>query len=291
MKRLYLLTLCLLLCLTCLSQPKRKKPSSFNSQGAQKDKFLEKQWWLGFKGGVNFSGVVVDKSYAVISPTNYSTSQTKKTYDNYSTVGSQATVEVTFYFKGFSFSLQPTYRHSSFVYTTEAAWFEDDVPMLELNYDQEQQIDYAEIPFLVKYDITNTKLRPYVQVGAYYAILLNANKAVGISGIDYASGGENEFTEPDIIVGAEDLFAKYNWGLMAGAGVNYHVGNIRLNLDLVYRKGMSLINSTENRYGNDRLSGAGDVMDDLKMNNFSISFGCLFPLRFLTSGFTSLDRP
>jgi hypothetical protein len=291
MKRLSLLTLCMLLCLMCYSQAKRKKMPSYNTQSKQKDTFLEKQWWLGFKGGVNFSGVVVDKTYAVISPVNYPVSETKKTYDNYSTVGSQATVEVTFTFKGFSFSLQPTYRHSSFVYQTESAWSEGGVPMLELSYDQEQQIDYAEIPFLFKYDITGAKLRPYVQVGAYYAILLNADKAIEVSGTDYASGGENPFTEPDIIVGAEDLFAKYNWGLMAGAGVNYHVGNIRLNLDLVYRKGMSLVNSTENRYNNDRLVGAGDVMDDIKMNNFSISLGCLFPLRFLTSGFQSLDRP
>ena len=163
--------------------------------------------------------------------------------------------------------------------------------MLILNYEQEQQIDYAEIPFLLKYDVIGTKVRPYVQVGAYYNILLNANKAVAVSGIDYASGGENRFTEPEIIVGAEDLFARYSWGLMAGAGVNYNVGNIRLNLDLVYRKGMSLANSTENRYSDERLSGAGDVMDDFKLNNFSISLGCLFPLRFLTSGFQSLDRP
>lgn len=291
MKRLYLLTLCMFLFLSCFSQAKRKKTPSYNAQSKQKDTFLEKQWWLGFKGGINFSGVVVDKTYAVVSPTNYPASQTKKTYDNYSTVGSQATVEVTFYFKGFSFSLQPTYRHSSFVYQTQSSWGENGNPMLELTYDQEQQIDYAEIPFLVKYDITNAKLRPYVQVGAYYAILLNADKSIKVSGIDYASGGENPFKEPDIIVGAEDLFAKYNWGLMAGAGVNYHVGNIRLNLDFMYRKGMSLMNSTENRYNNDRLAGAGDVMDDIKMNNISISVGCLFPLRFLTSGFQSLDRP
>src|SRR5687768_13170338 len=165
MKRLYLLAFCMLICLCCFSQGKRKKAPAYSTQGKQKDTFLEKQWWLGFKGGINFSGVVVDKSYSVISPTNYSSSQTKKTYDNYSTVGSQATVEVTFYFKGFSFSLQPTYRHSSFVYTTESEWFEYEEPMLELTYDQEQQIDYAEIPLLVKYDITNTKLRPYVQVG------------------------------------------------------------------------------------------------------------------------------
>src|SRR5690242_14569353 len=101
MKRLSLLVLCLLLFLAGYSQ-KRKKMPSYNTQSKQKDTFLEKQWWLGFKGGVNFSGVVVDKTYAVFSPTNYSPSETKKTYDNYSTVGSQATVEVTFALKGFS---------------------------------------------------------------------------------------------------------------------------------------------------------------------------------------------
>jgi hypothetical protein len=291
MKRFYLLALCLLISLTSYSQVKRKKSPAFNTQGKQKNTFLEKQWWLGFKGGINFTGAVVEKSYAVISPTNFSVSQTKKTYDNYAAVGSQATVEVTFYFKGFNFSLQPTYRHSVFSYTTHAAWHEDNVPMLELNYHQDQQLDYAEFPFLIKYDIMQSKLRPYVQVGAYYTILLNANKSVELSGVDYASGAENEFTEPDIIVGADDIFAKYSWGLMAGAGVNYHVGNIRLNLDLAYRKGMSLANATEKRYSNDRLTGAGDVMDDIKLNNFSISIGCLFPLRFLTSGFQSLDRP
>lgn len=289
MRTFFLLTIFLLMCLTCYSQAFRKNSSSFNTQNKQ-NKFLEKQWWLGFKGGVNFSEPVMEKSYSVKSPTNYPPTETTKEYENYSSTGSQVTVEVTFYYKGYSFSLQPTYRHSSFVYTTQSAWYQDDVPVLELDYNQNQQIDYMDIPFLARYDLTKTRLSPYVQVGAYYAILINANKSIGISGIDYASGGENRFTDPDIIVGAEDLFAKYNWGLMAGAGVNYQIGNIRLNLDLMYRKGMSLINSTENRYSNKRLTGAGDVMDDIKMNNISVSIGALFPLRFLSSGFKSSDR-
>ena len=71
--------------------------------------------------------------------------------------------------------------------------------------------------------------------------------------------------------------------------MNYNLGNIRINLDIMYRYGMSNITSTENRYSNDRLAGVGDAMDDLTMDNISISLGALFPLRFLSSGFKSSD--
>src|SRR5690606_1054855 len=121
-------------------------------------------------------------------------------------------------------------------------------------------------------------------------MLINANKSVSITGIDHAAGGANEFKEESIIIGAKDLFAKNHWGIMGGAGLNYNLGNnVRLNLDVLYRHGMSNIVSTDNRYGSDRLSGVGDVMDDLTLDNLSFSVGCLFPLRFLSSGFKTLD--
>lgn len=292
MRKLYLLVLCLIVCsLTVSAQNNRKrKKTSFNARNSANSDFLDKQWWLGFKAGVNFSQAAVDKSYAVYSPTGAEASDAEKKYDDWSGVGAHATVEVTFTFRQFSISLQPTYRNSKFSYSNRYEWDDEGDPQLILNYNQEQKVDWAEFPLLVKYDITQSKLRPYVQAGAYYALLINANKSVQISGTDYASGSENEFTEPDIIVGASDLFAGKHWGLVFGAGANYHVGNIRLNLDIMYRKGMSLINSTENRYGDPRLSGTGDVMDDITLNNLSVSLGCLFPLRFLSSGFQSTDR-
>lgn len=108
--------------------------------------------------------------------------------------------------------------------------------------------------------------------------------------MDYASGGTNQFAYEPIIVGAKDLFAKNNWGMIGGAGVNYNLGNVRLNFDVMYRYGMTNITSTKNRNSNDRLAGVGDAMDDMTLNNISVSIGCLFPMRFLSSGFTSLDR-
>jgi outer membrane protein W len=296
MKRLSLILLC---CLTIIvaegQEKKRKKPASpaYKEKKSKEDaKFLNKQWWLGLKGGANLAKVSVEKSYSAIAPTNYDYSNIAKQYTNFDLVGSQVTLEATFYYKGFSFSFQPTYQHTRFTYTNSYSWTStlETTNNVELNFVQEQKVDHAVVPLVVKYDIAGNKLRPYLQIGVYTSILLNANKSVSIKGVDNAAGGINEFTEESIIIGAKDLFAKNHWGLMGGAGLNYNLGNnVRLNVDVLYRHGMSNIVSTENRYGSDRLSGVGDVMDDLTLDNLAISVGCLFPLRFLSSGFKTLD--
>lgn len=280
----------LLIASLCTAQGKRKKPSNFNKRNNESERFLDKQWWVGLKAGTNLSDAVLQKTYSVVLPTNYE--QEPKQYESFNKLGSQATLEITFYIKRISVSIQPTYRNARFVYTNHYEWSDSDNTnnFLELNYVQEQRVDHAVIPLVAKYDLTATRLRPYVQAGVYMAFLVNANKSVEVSGIDYASGGINEFTNEPIIVGAKDLFAKNHWGLIGGAGVNYNMGNVRLNFDIMYNLGMSLINSTENRFSNDRLSGVGDAMDDIQLNNLSFSVGCLFPLRFLGSGFKSLDH-
>ncbi len=298
MKRLSLLLLCCLIALTVAvaQEKKRKKPSSpaFKEKKAKEDaKFLNKQWWLGLKAGANLSKVTVDKSYSAIAATNYEPNTIGKKYKNFDLMGSQATLEVTFYFKGFSFSFQPTYQHSRFFYSNTYEWTSttESTDHVQLNFEQEQKVDHAIIPLIVKYDIMGDKLRPYVQIGIYSAMLINANKSVTMKGVDNAAGGVNEFSNESIIIGAKDLFAKNHWGLIGGAGVNYNLGNnVRLNLDVMYRYGMSNITSTKNRYDSDRLSGVGDVLDDLTLDNLSISLGCLFPLRFLSSGFKTLDK-
>jgi hypothetical protein len=293
MKKLYLLSCLLLVTGLTFGQAQKKRKGSFSNPAQnQKETFLDKQWWLGFKAGVNLSQVLVEKRYSALSPGNYDPSLTDKAYDDFSSLGSQATLEVTFYYKGFSFSLQPGFRHSVFTYSNKFEWTDPENAnnRLELNYQNEQKVDHAEIPLIFKYDVIGNKLRPYVQVGIFYGFLINANKAVEISGTDYASGGVNEFTNDPVIIGAKDLFARNHWGLLGGIGANYNLGNVRLNLDVQYRKGMSLINSTENRFGSDRLSGIGEAMDDIKLNNLVFSFGCLFPMRYLASGFKTLDQ-
>ncbi|MEI9922084.1 MAG: hypothetical protein WDO14_25300 [Bacteroidota bacterium] len=269
---------------------KRKAPPSMKSKGTPQEKFLNKQFWLGFKAGVNLTEATPVTRYSVITPTNYDVSKTDKSYKSFNKIGSHATLEVTFYYKGFSISAQPTYRTSKFVYSNEYAWTntETSTQKLELKFDQEQQLNYADLPLIVKYEFTQNKLRPYVQIGAYYSVLLNATKSVTVSGTDNASGGTNAFKNEATVVGAKDLFTN-NWGLIGGVGLNYNLGNVRLVFDASYHKGMSNIANVNNRYSNDRLSGIGDAQDDLKTNNIVFSLGVLFPLRFLSNNYKSLD--
>lgn len=295
MKRLYLLLFLLGLC-QCVVYSQARKPAKRSGSGITSapkpgGDFLNKQFWLGFKAGTNLTQANVQESYSVIVPPPTAL-VSGKDYKNFNLFGSQAALEVTFYTKGFSVSIQPAYKHARFEYSNHFEWMDSNDPnnRLVLDYTQEQQTDHFELPLLVKYDIAGNKLRPFVQAGIFYSMLLNANKAVEITGTDYASGGINEFNYEPVLVGAEDLFANNYWGLLAGAGLNYNLGNVRLTFEGSYFMGMSLANSTENRYKNDRLAGVGDALDDFKLNNIAFSFGCLFPMRYLASSFKTLDR-
>jgi len=293
-KRHLILLLCMLMTYAQLSAqttfPKKKRqPSAYNKQNKDNDQFLEKQFWLGLKAGTNLSAVTVESEYAIFSQIDGV--QSKKKYDRFKGLGSQIALELSFYFKSFSISFQPTYQHSLFSYSKDYFWGSTEGGnSLEMTYDHKHRVDHLLFPLVAKYEIAGNKLRPYLQAGFYQGVLLSANKDITITGIDHASGGDNKFEKEPIGIDATDLFAKYHWGLLGGAGVYYNQGNVRLNLDIQYRHGMTSIISNENRYDNDMLVGAGDVMDDLTLQNLSISVGLLFPMRFLGTGFKSLDR-
>lgn len=289
MKNLYLVIFLAVLLQNAYSQRTRKRIPLFNKPN-RRDVFLEKQWWLGFSAGPNLSQIVVDKAFSVISPTNYSQEEIAKNYKPFYRMGSQATFAVSFTFRGISASLEPSYRTNRFVYSNEYEWHDSEVSdnRLRLNYEQDQKVSYLQLPLIVRYEYTVGKLTPYVQLGCYSAFLLDATKSLAISGTDYASGGVNEFENEPIIVGARDLFARNHWGLTGGGGLYYKLGNVRLNMEVLYSRGMSNISSASNRYGSDRLTGVGDSFDDMKLNTLSLSVGCLFPMRFLGSGFKAM---
>jgi hypothetical protein len=280
--------------LRATKESKKEKPIAKKGSGSKKpslNDFLEQQWWLGFKAGTNLSQADPLKRYTILTPTNYPSSSTDKSYDAFNNLGFQASLEFSYYYKGFYFSTQPTYINSTFTYSNELQWFNslNANETLTQTYKQNQKVEYVDFPFIVKYDIIGNKLRPFVQVGIFYSHLLNATKTVDISAIDQASGGTNTINNPPIIVGAKDLFSNY-WGLMGGIGATYQLGNVRLILDASYRQSMSNIANPENRFSNDRLSGIGDAQDDLNLRGMSVSLGVLFPMRFLSSGFKSNDR-
>lgn len=306
MRKFYVLLVLIAIAIGVNAQGKRKssalratketKKAKGISKGANKNKpnpnqFLEQQWWLGFKAGTNLAQADPLKRYTILTPTNYSSSLTDKQYDDFKELGIQTSIEISYYYKGFYFSTQPGYISSTFTYSNELQWVSslNASETLTQTYKQSQKVEYADFPFIIKYDIAGNKLRPFVQVGIFYSLLLNAVKTVNVSGVDQASGGTNELSTEPLIVGAKDLFSNY-WGLMGGVGATYQLGNVKLILDASYRQSMSNIANPQNRFSNDRLSGIGDAQDDLNLKNIVISAGVLFPMRYLSSSFKSNDR-
>jgi hypothetical protein len=290
MKRTLLL-LCFALAMVGVSaqnKSKKKAPPSMKSRGTAQEKFLNKQFWLGFKAGPNLTQAVPQASYSVITPTNYDATSTKKKYRDFNDIGGQATLEFTFYYKGISISAQPTYRTSRFAYQNMYSWKGTDGSGLDMKFQQQLRLDNFDLPLLLKYEFTQNKLRPYLQAGVYYSILLNATKGVTTTTTNQTATATSTFVGEPVVVGANDLFTN-SWGLVGGLGLNYSLGNVRLVFDASYHMGMSNIANVKNRYSNDRLSGIGDAQDDIKINNIVISLGCLFPLRFLSNNYKSLD--
>ncbi len=266
----------------------KNRPNQRRSQQKSKnnDPFLRTQWWLGFKGGINLTQAVPGDRYTTFSPTVEVESATyDKSYEDFNKVGGQAGLDITFFHRGFSVSLQPNFRRQRFVYTTDYSWFDTNNTqnVLNLNYVQDHRLDYIEIPLLFKYDFLQTNIRPFVQLGGYWATLIDANKALTITGEDFASGGLSPFEGEEIIIGAKDLFINTSLGILGGVGANWDVGNIRLSMDVTYRFGLNNIVNAQNRFTENRLAGVGDAMDDVKLRNLSVSISCLFPMRFLVS--------
>ncbi|MBI1767631.1 MAG: outer membrane beta-barrel protein [Bacteroidetes bacterium] len=290
MKKFLLILLIAATASSAFSQGKRK---TLKLNGGQKPKntFLEKQFWLGFKGGTNLSQADPIKRYSVLSATNYPASDLNKTYSSFHDLGSQATVEITFQFRNLSISTQPTFNHSVITYSNQVVWVNTQAPSQSLTqkYSQSQGLDFVNLPLIAKYDLVGNRLRGYVHGGIYYSFLTNALKTVTISGVDLASGGTNTLSSQPLIVGTKDLFTNY-WGLTGGIGGSYQMGNVKLTLDVTYMHGMANITNVKNRFSNDRLAGIGDAQDDIKLNNIVISAGVLFPMRFLSSSFKSLDQ-
>ena len=255
------------------------------------DKYLKTQWWLGLRLGGSLTSAVPDARYSGFSPINYASNKGEKTYDDFSAFNGMAGVEITFYHHGFSFSLQPNYRRNKITYSNDYLWSETSNPdnSLELRYEQDHLLDYIEIPLFVKYDLMQGKVRPFVQVGAYYAVAVGANKSIDISGTDSASGNIGPFETQTTTIGAEDLFIKSSTGVAGGVGVSYDIWNVRLVFDAVYRYGLNNVTDVRNRFSSNKLASIGDALDDMTLRNISFSIGCAFPLRFISKSHQSVN--
>jgi hypothetical protein len=296
--KIYLLSFILLLLIDAEglhAQKKVKKryyPGAELRGGGQKSSsFLSQQWYLGLIVGVNLTDPIPDTRYSTFSPIDKTDDALYKQYESYNKPGIQAGLDITYSYRFLSVSLQPNFRRQSFSYSNRYEWVDDTDSnnTLELNYNQDHNLDYLEIPLILKISFLQGNIKPYVGLGGYYGWLVNANKSITVDGVDKASGSSNPFNRESLSVGATSLFVDNNAGVLGAIGVSYDPGNIRLTLDIQYRYGLSNIANTSNRFTDNRLAGIGDALDDLTLNNIAVNIGILFPLRFLSNEFSSTE--
>jgi len=284
--------------LQLLAQKRSKNASISQRRGGQASSasspFAQTQMWIGLKGGLNMGKANPTDRYSVFTST-VSTDENKvfeKQYDNFGKKGFQFGLILNFnFYKYFTISFQPEINSQNFGYQNHYTWAGQNNNSLDLIQKHRFQLSYIDLPLLVRFDIVRTRFRPYLQGGAFYSRLLKADKFVEVTSTDNASGAKNPISNTNPIVGAKDLFLKAQWGLIAGAGVNYDLGNVRLGLDAFYKIGMNNITNSSNRFSDDRTTSIGDVLDGMKLQNIEVSFSVIFPMKYLETGMFKGVRP
>ena len=258
----------------------RKKPKNPNSS------FLDTQFWLGIKFGMNYANAVPQERASGFSPIDYDADRLLKEYEVFALPGGQAGLEMTFFHKGFSVGLHPMYQRSRYSFTNSLEWNgEQENERFSIAYVSEQRIDVINVPLFIKYDILQVgQLRPFAMGGFYYSFLTGAERQVTISQTDYSFGAPRQIDGGSMSLGVKNAFQNY-YGWLAGGGISYDYWNIRSVIEISYNQSLNSI--TRKGVSQNELASLGDLNDDLKYSHWVASLSFVFPLRYIDKQFQS----
>lgn len=261
----------------------QRKPKSLSSTF---ENFLDTQWWLGLRFGLNYTQPDPVSRYSSLNAIDYEKSALEKSYDVLAQAGAQAGLDVTFYHQGISLELQPTFKVMRYSYFSKLEWTgNSNADRFETRYDIIQSLRVLEVPLVVKYDIIqHGTIRPFVMAGLQHSFLIGAEKDTEITHTDYVSGSPEEFSGGKISLGVKDQFKNF-YGAVGGIGVNLDAGNIRTIFEATYLYGLNSATKTGSLYRENELVSLGEVNDEIKLNNLNFSLSFVFPLRYIDKTF------
>lgn len=235
---------------------------------------------IGFKGGANFSKVNPFKRFSVLRPAaGFGTDSYDKDYAGvFQSPGLQLGLIVEYALtKNLSVTFQPDLRGISFQYENNFTWKnENNVGETAARFTHTQKLNYVELPVLLKYRLVKWKLQPYIQLGGFYRIQESADRILRARLIPEIEGFNEE--------AAMDMRNQFTWGnggIIAGLGVGYDTGGIRLEAELNYKFVFNNIVNGDRRYENKELVyNYYDVLDDIKVRNWDLSLKVLLPITF-----------
>ncbi|WP_420317694.1 outer membrane beta-barrel protein [Ekhidna sp.] len=246
--------------------------------------FLDTQFWLGLKMGINYTQAFPETRNTGFSPINYSADTLQKSYNDFALPGAHMGLEMNFYHRGFSVSFQPAYKRSNYKYNSLLAWSGDNSGnRFETRYDIVQRLDLIELPLMIKYDVIRSgKIRPFVMLGGFNTRILAAQKEVEITQIDYSSGNPLMSDGGSTSLGVKDAFKAFS-GVAGGVGLNLDYWNIRTVFEINYKR--SLTSATQPNVQQNELASLGETNDEVFLRDFNVSLSFVFPFRFIDSQF------
>ncbi len=248
------------------------------------DQFLETQFWLGLKGGINATQVSAAELNAGFSPIDYESEMLERSYNDFSAIGMHMGLEMNFRYKLFSVSFQPTFKRSAYDYESQFLWVDaEGADAFEATNEIRQKLDIVELPLMFKTEIFQSgNIKPFLMAGGFYSIIATAQKDVEISQIDYSSGTAVPSTTGNYAIGTKDGFKNF-LGVAGGGGVYLDYSNIRTVLELGYKFGLTPM--THENYIQNELASLGEVNDKLNFRDISFSISFIFPFRYIDRQF------
>lgn len=257
----------------------------------QNDPFLNSQWWLGFRVGSNITKGVPSQSYTSFSPVNYNPDRIGKQYDGFGRPGIQAALEFAYYTRKVNISLQPGFATMYYGYKTDYQWEDpaNSTTTLSQTFTIEDNLQVFDLPLMIKYEFLSGNVHPFIQLGGYYNLTINASKKIDVQGVDQASGSDVPFSGEPVAIGTKDHYNKSTAGVMGGLGVVYDAGNVRFLFDASYKYGLTNITNSNARYSNTQLASIGDVPDDLTLEGIWLNLSIQFPLKFISKNYEAVN--
>lgn len=257
---------------------------SFISKEVHSQTMEDAKWWMGAKVGVNFTRAGVSNENNIIENLGNSSNNNLKEYNSFfknagPSLGIVFTYSVT---PRLAISAQPGYVSYNVGYTTRYNWKDTLGNNYTISNTFKNKLHYVELPLLLKYEYSFGKLQPYIQIGAYYGLLLNGK-------INAKSEEQFKNNSLDVTLATRyqdfntnQLFIKSLFGIIGGGGVSFDINFFRIGLDCNYRYGLNNVTNRKNRLEEQSMiNGFYDVIDDMKLQNIEFTLHCTTPLDYL----------
>jgi hypothetical protein len=253
----------------------QKNEQTFSIHARSIKKFSLENLSVGVYGGINFTQLFPFQRSSIFNGNDFPDKEYLPFYKN---IGSQMGFMFNYNFnKNITIGLHPLLADYSYGYRNAYNW----AGRTNLSYvaDYKHKLSFFEIPLILGFYTNYRNWKPYYMAGVYYGRLKNVNSAISISETSTNLSGTNQVLSYANTFNATDQYAKNQFGSIAGLGLAYVGGGIKLGIDASLRFLFTDLHTTASRYGNNVVvSGSYDLPDKFKFANLAISFNIQVPM-------------